>query len=59
MNTFILFCLTREDRNKSALLIEFTKLLIIELITEANKNIPPDQKMNRTKKPTGDVIRTT
>ena len=59
MNVFILFCLTRETGTKTVQLIEFKKLLITELITEANKNISPDQKMHRIKKRTGDVVRTT
>ena len=59
MNAFILFCLTREAGTKTVPSIEFKKLLITELITEASKNIPPDQKIHRIKKPTGDVVRTT
>ena len=59
VNAFILFCLTRETGTKTVPPIEFKKLLITELITEASKNIPPDQKIHRIKKPTGDVVRTT
>ena len=59
MNAFILFCLTREAGTKTVPPIEFKKSLITELITEASKNIPPDQKIHRIKKPTGDVVRTT
>ena len=57
MDAFILFCLTRDAGTKTVPLIEFKKLLITELIIKANK-IPPNQKMHRIKKPTGDVVRT-
>ena len=59
MNAFRMFCLKREARTKTGPLIEFKKSLITELITDANKNIPPDQKTHRIEKPTGDVVRKT
>ena len=50
--------LDARGREKNCTTYWIQKILITELITEANKNIPPDQKMHRIKKPTRDVART-
>ena len=58
VNLYILFCLTRDAEVKSIPLLQFKKMLIKELISEADNVIPPDHKMHLVRKPKSTVAKT-
>ena len=51
INSYILFCLTWDAGTKAIPLIKFKRMLIKELLTEADNIIPPDHKTHLVRKP--------
>ena len=59
VNSFKLYCLTREEGTKLVPLLELKKMLVKELILEAEKIIPPGHKLYVIRKPNDSVFKTT
>ena len=58
VNSFILYCLTRDEGTRLVPLLEFKKMLVKGLLLEAEKIIPPGHKLHVKRKPNGSVVKT-
>ena len=51
VNSYILFCLTRDEREKPVNLLKYKKLLVNQLLAEADTIKPLDQKQHKIARP--------
>ena len=58
INAYILFCLTRDGSVNATPLIKFKRMLIKELLTEADNIIPADHQMHLVRKAKSTVTNT-
>ena len=51
VNSYILFCLTRDEREKPVNLLKYKKLLVNQLLAEADTIKPLDHKQHKIARP--------